>query len=343
VTRPVTIGGVGNVPANATAVALNVTVTDTAGAGYLTLYPYGTTRPVSSSINWAPGTTVANAVTVPVGSNGQIDVYGFGPSVDVIFDVVGYYDQSPGDGLIPVSPHRIVDSRPSSQVGAYSTPWTAGTSRRVQVAGINGIPADADAVVLNVTATDTSDSSYLTVSPAGQQVQTSSLNWVAGDTVPNAVTAKVGSGGAIDVFNHAGSANVVIDIAGYFVAGQGAQFHPVAPTRVLDTRPDSQVGPYRSPLGPSSAVPLIVRGTPTVPAGAVAAQTNVTVTDATWASYLTVWPYGQWAPRVSSLNWRAGQTVANSVLTPLGDLGIVWYFNHAGSADVVVDVSGWYG
>jgi hypothetical protein len=80
-----------------------------------------------------------------------------------------------------------------------------------------------------------------------------------------------------------------------------------------------------------------------VPAtGAVAAVLNVTVTNTTASSYLTVWPDGTGRPLASDMNWVAGQTIPNLAIVKLGSNGKVDIFNFAGSTDVVVDVMGWY-
>ena len=73
------------------------------------------------------------------------------------------------------------------------------------------------AVVLNVTVADTTAASYLTVWPDGAaQPNASDLNWAAGLTVPNLVVVKVGPNGKIDLFNPAGSTNVIIDVVGWY-------------------------------------------------------------------------------------------------------------------------------
>src|ERR1035437_10686993 len=60
--------------AGASAVALNVTATNTTGSGFFTVYPAGRTRPLASSLNYAPGANVPNFVIVPVASN-SITIY----------------------------------------------------------------------------------------------------------------------------------------------------------------------------------------------------------------------------------------------------------------------------
>ena len=73
------------------AVVLNITVTDTTSASYLTLWPDGTAQPLASDLNWVAGDTLPNLIVVKLGADGSIDFYnGFGMT-DVIVDVVGWY------------------------------------------------------------------------------------------------------------------------------------------------------------------------------------------------------------------------------------------------------------
>ena len=86
-----TVAGQGGVPfSGATAVSLNVTVTGTEApdyGGYVTVYPCGD-RPDASSLNFVIGQTIANGVTTPVGSGGQICFYVFGRA-HLLVDVNG--------------------------------------------------------------------------------------------------------------------------------------------------------------------------------------------------------------------------------------------------------------
>src|SRR5206468_2884313 len=104
--------------------------------------------------------------------------------------------------------------------GGFSTPWGPLTVRDVTVAGVVGVPVDADAVVMNVTATSTTAASHLTIAPAGQSLPLSSnLNWPAGDTRANLVVVRVGTGGKVAVANNDGSVDVVADVVGWFDDG----------------------------------------------------------------------------------------------------------------------------
>lgn len=118
-----------------------------------------------------------------------------------------------------VSPQRVLDSRPGTQVGPFSSPWSAGESRVVPVAGRGGVPASgAVAVVVNVTVTDTSAVGYLTAFPdlTVRPAQASNLNWAPGATIANLVTVPLGSDGAVKLYVNNSSANVIADVVGWF-------------------------------------------------------------------------------------------------------------------------------
>jgi hypothetical protein len=136
---------------------------------------------------------------------------------------IKFASAAPGDvvqsSFVPVSPIRILDSRPASSTG-FVGPLTAGQTHTFQVTGVAGVPANATAVVLNVTATDTSEASFMTVFPAGTVRPTASnLNWAGGVTIPNLVTVKIGAAGKVTVYNSVGSTNVIVDVSGYYVPG----------------------------------------------------------------------------------------------------------------------------
>ncbi len=89
---------------------------------------------------------------------------------------------------------------------------------------------------------------------------------------------------------------------------------------------------------------IAVTGNGGVPAGTKAVVLNVTAVNTTPAGYLTVYPHGLGsAPVASGLSWSAGETAANLVVVELGPTGDITIYDSAGSANVVVDVTGWYG
>ncbi|MFD0369894.1 FlgD immunoglobulin-like domain containing protein [Streptomyces sp. NPDC127114] len=72
------------------AVVLNVTATNPTATGFVSVYPYGTTRTAASNLNFVAGQTVANMVVVPV-RDGKITFYNRSGSVDLVADMAGYY------------------------------------------------------------------------------------------------------------------------------------------------------------------------------------------------------------------------------------------------------------
>ena len=350
-TRDVQVTGVGGVPANAEAVILNVTVTDTTAPSFLSIWPAGQPQSQISSVNWVASQTIANSVTTKVAlgapNAGKLSVFNASGTADVIVDVAGYYvADHTADGFTPVAPTRIEDSRPPG-IGGYSTPWGPGETREISVPGL---PADATSAVVNVTVTDTTAASHLTIWPFGSaQPVASTLNWVAGQTIANAATVKLGTDHKLSVTNSSGTADVIVDLVGYYRAEGGQMFYAVPPTRVQDSRPTGpQVGTYSTPWTAELVrnVPLASpnpTGTALVPSWAGNVVANVTVTNTTAASFLTIYPTGQPqpAPLVSTLNWVPGQTIANATTAGLGTLQSSIY-NSAGQTDVIVDVAGWF-
>jgi uncharacterized protein YkwD len=115
VTTVLAVAGRGGVPADAGAVTLNVTSTGSVGAGFATVYPCGAPRPDTSNINFAAGSTVANAVTSKVGADGTVCIY-TDAATHLIVDVNGYFPRSADFGALV--PARLLDTRLSSPAGA---------------------------------------------------------------------------------------------------------------------------------------------------------------------------------------------------------------------------------
>lgn len=93
VTRSFQVSGRCGVPAGATAVAGNVTVTNTGGAGFVSVWTQGLAWPGNSTVNFSgAGQTVANAALMPLSDTGQISVLSSGQgTTDLVIDVTGWY------------------------------------------------------------------------------------------------------------------------------------------------------------------------------------------------------------------------------------------------------------
>ena len=343
------VTGHGGVPvAGVSSVVLNVTAVDPTAEGHLTVWPASDgPRPVASNVNFHPRRTVANLAVVKVGPTGAVNLFNAAGLTDVVADVAGWYgkDAASGTRFTGVTPARIADTRNGTGVPAARL----GQDRTlgIQVTGRGGVPATGvSAVVLNVTAVDpTAPEGYLTAWPAGlARPYASNLNFYAGQTVPNVVVAKVGSGGIVNLYNPAGLVDVVVDVAGWYGpegASTGSGFTGVLPSRIVDTR-NGNGAPLR-PMDAGTSLAVQVTGRGGVPATGVAAVAlNVTAVNPTATSYLTAWPAGVLRPLASNLNLTANRTVPNMVFVKVGDGGVVNLYNAVGRTDVIVDVAGWY-
>jgi len=120
--------------------------------------------------------------------------------------------------FVPLSPNRILDTR--TGVGTPKAKLGAGQTITLSLFDPStGVPGDATSVVLNITATGGTATSYLTVYPEGDaKPNASAVNINVGIDSPNMITAKIGDNGNLKIFNNAGSVDVIADVAGYFHA-----------------------------------------------------------------------------------------------------------------------------
>ncbi|WP_328620925.1 PKD domain-containing protein [Streptomyces sp. NBC_00354] len=245
-----------------------------------------------------------------------------------------------GSDFTPYAPTRLLDTRtgtgaPMGMVQAYS-------SAKVKIAGNGKIPAGVTAVALNVTVTNAANPGHVTAFPGGTtRPTTSNLNFEARQTVPNMVVVPVGKDGTVELYNGSWTqVDLIADITGYFTRTAASGYTPMTPVRAVDTRsgqgaPQGQV-PGRGTIG-------VQLGGWYVPANATAVALNVTATNPREDGHLTAYPSGQQAPNTSNVNFAAKQTVANSVIVPVGPDGKVNVFNGAwAGTDVIVDVVGYY-
>ncbi|MFE6845672.1 hypothetical protein [Streptomyces sp. NPDC057686] len=340
-TATLQVTGTAGIPAaGVTAVVLNVTATGPTTDSYVSVYPDGTTRTSASNLNVTAGQTIPNLVIVPV-VNGKVSFYNNAGSVDLIADIAGYYTtDGTGSTYKPITPTRLMDTR--SGLGVPKAKIGQGGTATLQVTGTAGLPASGvTAVVLNVTATDPTDASYVSVYPDGTtRTSASNLNVTAGQTIPNLVIVPVVNG-KVSFYNNAGSVDLIADIAGYYTTdGTGSTYKPITPTRLMDTR--SGLGVPKAKIGQGGTATLQVTGTAGLPAsGVTAVVLNVTATDPTDASYVSVYPDGTTRTSASNLNVTAGQTIPNLVIVPVVN-GKVSFYNNAGSVDLIADIAGYY-
>ena len=322
----VLVAGRGGVPEDATAVVVNVAVDDPAVAGFVTVYPCGTERPLASNVNFVAGQTTSNNVTVKVGAGGKMCIYTTAP-IHLVVDVNGAHVPHGGEGRFDsLNPWRLLDTRDTGiKLGA-------GDTYQLTVAGRDGIAADATAAVLNVTVTTPDAAGFVTVYPCGTELPlASNLNFATSEEVANAVIAKIGTNGAVCIYTTA-PIHLVVDANGAFTPAGIETFGELEPFRLLDTRDTTRVAP-------GSDTELVVAGHDGIPANATSVVLNVTVVDPLGDGFVTAYPCGTERPLASNVNYTTGKTVPNAVTVAIGDNGNVCLYSKQ-ATHLVVDTSG---
>jgi len=327
----VKVAGVAGVPADAKAVVLNVTAVNSAGVTYVSAWPAGAARPGSSVLNVDAGRTAATGVMVGVGGEGKVSLYNNAGSTHLVADVTGYYVASGGNGYGALAaPARLYDSR------TKDGPLRSGQVRTVQVAGKGGVPADARAVVLNVTSAKSLGPGHVVAYPSGSAVPaTSTVNQMPGQDVANRTVVGL-SGGKINLSAQGAGSDVVVDVVGWFGPGGGTRFTPIVPRRMFDTRVSGGA------LGAGATRTLTAPSSFPVPSDAAAVAMVVTATKQTsYATYVTVWA-GAGIPGTSDLNTGKGRDQSNLVLSRWASPGAVRAYNDLGSTHLVGDAYGYF-
>ena len=316
-TTTVKVAGVGGVPADATAVSLNLTVTNPRAPGFLTTYPCDEPRPVASNVNFTSDNTVAGAAIVPVASDGTVCVF-TSAATHLIVDVMGSFS---GIGsYVRAGPTRLTDTRDLGDAGLV-----AHNPLRVQLpSAIAGAAA-----VLNVTAVGGQRAGFVTVYRCGDPVPgTSNVNFPASGIVPNLVLAQADSTGGVCLFANQPT-HLIVDLFGG-LATTAVSLH--APVRAVDTRNN----------GGRPGAQSVITASTGEPPGTTGVVVNITTTQPENSGFLTAFPCDASMPPTSNLNVVPQQTVANFATVRPDAAGRVCVFTQS-SAHVIVDVTGTIG
>ena len=340
-----TVAGRGGVPADARSVFLNVTAVLPEADGFITVYPCDTARPNASNVNFFKGQIVPNSVLAKLDANGKVCVYTLA-TTDSVIDVNAYVPV--GADLQGVAPVRLTDTRPGPDNGAFDDQdvdgrIAAGRTLEVVVGNRNGVPANAEAVLLNVTAVYPSADGFITAYECGTTPpQASNVNFRAGAVSPNAVVAKVGTDGKVCLFSLADT-DIVVDLNGF--VPDGADITAVTPARLLETRDvdgfntidDKNEAVGRVKAGAVYTLQVTDRGN--VPTGATVAFLNVTAVDPGAPGFISVFDCAKPRPQnASNVNYFAGQVAPNAVVADVSAAGTVCLYTLA-ETDIVVDVN----
>jgi hypothetical protein len=261
--------------------------------------------------------------------------------------IVAQLSTATGDSYVPIAPLRILDTRVGTGLSGV---FQNSVPRTFNVAGAGGgaIPANAVAVTGNLTVANQGSAGYVSVGPSVSATpSTSTINFPFGDTRANNLTLPLNAqGDLMAVFKGPPGkfTDLILDVTGYFLADDtGATYHPVAPARVLDSRPVYNIG-LSGKFVANTPRTFQVSGHAGVPAGALAITGNLTVVGQSKAGYVSLTPTPDATPDTSTINFPLGDTRANGVTVPLsaaGKLSAVFKAS-GGSTDLILDVTGYY-
>jgi hypothetical protein len=268
-------------PPGAVAAMVNLTATEGAAPGFLTLEDCGPRSGprTTSALTYAAGQSVAAMAIVPISSLGRFCVYR-SSAVHTVVDVTAYLD-SDGERLWyqPSTPTRLTDTR---VVGACP-PGQACTPGMLPPLTKHSVPtASNDARVVNLTVVDSQAPGWLQVgrcADVGPEGKFSNLN--VGDTGARANVALVPAGDSGTCALGMSKANVIVDELGRLSASDGFGWRLAPSRRVIDTRQCTDQWCGGKPG--AGAIVHVDLGTE-APAAAIA----VTVTETGAAGFVTV-------------------------------------------------------
>jgi len=348
------VAGVAPIPAGATAVTGIVTVIGPTGAGDVAITPTPTSAPTTSAISVATGDTRSNNFTLKLGSGKLSAVFraSAGKTAQIVIDITGYF--------LPGSTHatysllgsvRVMDTRAAPlRVGPLGR-FSAKVSQTLSVAGANGIPADAVAITGTIRVVGPTAAGSLTVTPAvpSGTPTTATLTFPAGESRANGLTAALNSSGDLTITYNAGTGNkadVTLEVTGYYRNNpSGLLFYPVAPARIVDSRPGS-VGSALSGVF-RSGIPrtMLVARSWEAPVGAKAITGNLTVVNQSAAGSVAITAVPTATPSYATLAFPFGGARANGVTTPLGTTGrmsFVYKATAGATTHLLLDLTGFF-
>lgn len=307
------------VPGGTTAVAVNLTTDQSTEPGFLTGYPCDRERHEVSNVNHAAGVPRGALAVVPLSASGHLCVFTLATG-HVIVDLQGAFvpDAPGGVRFTPLAtPQRLLDTRQT------------GRSPIVVV----HVPDGADAVAVNITATEVAAPGWLKAFPCGgTPPDVSNVNYLPGDSVASAAFVPVAADGTICV-QSLNAVDVVVDLTGVFGADGELRFVPTDPTRMLDTR--SGTGGWTPYQGAGQVLDVRV-----VPPGARAVTGTVTLVGPLRPGWLKTYPCGP-EPPTSAVNAAADTVFANAVTVGVDTAGRMC-IKALSATHTLFDVTGWW-
>ena len=331
------------VPDDASTVFLNITATNSARDGFVTVYPCGSPQPLASNFNPIAGVITHNLVAAKVGTGGNVCIY-TSEATDLIADLTAYHPG--GAAYQPSTAERLLETRTGQtggQKGFTGAKPTAGSTVSLKVTGTGtaNLPATTKAVLLNVTAVNSDAAGWITVYPCDSpRPNASNVNLLPGRVRANLVASKVSADGRVCIYTSSAT-DIIGDLQGS--APMVSSFVATVPERILETREaDGQIGytSSRPKAGQVTELKVTGVGATKVPADAGTVFLNLTAIDPSSGGFVTVFPCGSTRPNASNIN-LTGITTPNMVAAKIGDGGRVCIYT-SGSTDLAADILGYF-
>ena len=352
------------VPANATAITGNLTIVSPTATGVVAVGPTVSATGDVTSISFVKGDVIANNVTVGLADDGSLSaVYRAtsGAGIDVVFDITGYFTPDTSGATLKIlgTPGRVLDTRATN---AYWTniglagPFKSRVVRTFKVAGASGIgwtsssqgvPVGARGVIGNLTVTNPTSDGFVSIGPSmTTNPATSNVNVKSKVTRANGLAVALSGSGtlaAVWVGKAGSSADVIFDVTAYFTNdGTGLKFHPVVPSRILDSSKNKGVtGPFRAGLSKT----MTIGGVNQIPVDASAISGTLTLVKPSANGYAYIGPFAMSQPPVSTVNAIIGVNTANGFTVKLSSahkLAMIWVASGTATANLQLDVTGYW-
>jgi SpoIID/LytB domain protein len=314
-----------------TAVVVNVTAVNPRAEGDVTVYACGTPRPSSPTVSAVPRRSVSTGTTVAVTASRRLCVHTTATTHIVVSSSGRFSPRGPAR-FTPLTPLRRLDTRSASTVAA-------GSPVTLQIAGRNGIDADARAVAVTVHAMRSSATATLAVYPCADGPSSARLLTVrSGETVANSTTAALDSRGRL-CLTASRPVHLLVDITGWYGRGGRSEYRATASSTIGETR-SSTLGGAFSALE-NRVVPLAGRG-PVPAKRVIAVSGSITAIGPAVESYVTVHRCGPTVPELSSVrNVPPASTAIGTAVVGLSPAG-AWCIRPGTSMHLRLDVHGWF-
>ena len=237
-----------------------------------------------------------------------------------------------GSNYTSIIPFRLVDTR----IRLRATKLIAGTPKRLQIAGNARIPGNITALAANFTVSDGATNGFLTVYDcSGAPPTASTVNFNAREVTASAGVFPLGASGELCLYSNA-TANLAIDVYGYFLPTSILSYQGMTPTPLIDTT----IGMGGGRLAARRTLMVNLWASGLTPVGAAAIAVNITGIMPNKNGYLTAYNCGR-RPLVTNVNPIVGTTKSNFAIVPLSPAGLMCLYSLT-SVDVKVDVLGYF-